>query len=103
LFNIRILFNMPRFVEEVIDLGFRFKPRDYVYLQWITPTTLDLTAGRLICMFITPYLLKYYCWKDEMVKHGKTMCVIVHHVIFPMWMAELTYPWYTRWFMMYVV
>jgi hypothetical protein len=28
-----------------------------------------------------------------MVRHGKTMCVIVCHVIFPMWMARLTNPW----------
>jgi hypothetical protein len=28
-----------------------------------------------------------------MVKHGKTMCVIVRHVIFLMWMARLTDLW----------
>jgi hypothetical protein len=28
-----------------------------------------------------------------MVRHGKTMCVIMHHVVFPMWMAILTHPW----------
>jgi hypothetical protein len=28
-----------------------------------------------------------------MVRHGRTMCVIMHHVIFPMWMARLTHPW----------
>jgi hypothetical protein len=26
-----------------------------------------------------------------MVKHGKTMCKIVHHVTFLMWMEKLTY------------
>ncbi len=38
------------------------------------------------------YLLKYYCWKAKMVKHGNTMCVLVHHVIFSIWMAKVTYP-----------
>jgi len=28
-----------------------------------------------------------------MVKHGRTMCIIVHHVIFLMWMAKLTHLW----------
>jgi hypothetical protein len=37
------------------------------------------------------------CWKAEMVKHEKTMCTIMHHVIFPMWMAKLTHHW--SWFL----
>jgi len=37
------------------------------------------------------YLLKCYYWKVKMVKHGNTMCAIVHHVIFSIWMAKLTY------------
>jgi len=28
-----------------------------------------------------------------MVRHGKTMCIIVRHIIFPMWMTKLTHPW----------
>jgi hypothetical protein len=28
-----------------------------------------------------------------MVRHGRTMCIIMHHVIFPMWMAKLTHLW----------
>jgi len=28
-----------------------------------------------------------------MVKHGRTMCIIVRHIIFPMWMTKLTHPW----------
>jgi hypothetical protein len=28
-----------------------------------------------------------------MVKQGRTMCIIVHYVIFPMWMAILTHAW----------
>jgi len=28
-----------------------------------------------------------------MVRHGGNMCIIVCHVIFPMWMAKLTHPW----------
>jgi hypothetical protein len=39
------------------------------------------------------FLLKYRCWKEEMVKHGRTMCIIAHHAIFPMWMARLTHLW----------
>ncbi len=34
-----------------------------------------------------------YCWKAEMVKHGRIMCVIVRCVIFPMWMAKLIHLW----------
>jgi hypothetical protein len=36
--------------------------------------------------------LKCYCWEAKMVKHGNTMCAIVHHVIFSIWMAKVTYP-----------
>jgi len=40
---------MPRFVDEVINLRFvGFEPRDYVYLQQITPTTLDVIISRVI-------------------------------------------------------
>jgi len=28
-----------------------------------------------------------------MVKHGRTMCVILCHVIFLMWMVKLMHPW----------
>jgi len=39
------------------------------------------------------YLFKYCCWKAKMIKHGRTICGIVHHVIFLMQMAKLTHPW----------
>jgi len=31
------------------------------------------------------YLQECSCWRVKMVKHGRTMFVIVHHVIFTMW------------------
>jgi hypothetical protein len=60
----------------------RFEQRDYVYLYQITSSTLDVIA---ICQ-------ECYCWRAKMVKHGRTMFAIVHHVIFTMWMAKLTHP-----------
>jgi hypothetical protein len=40
-------------------------------------------------VFERSHLLKYCCWKDKMVRHRRTMCIIVCHVIFPMWMVRL--------------
>jgi len=42
------------------------------------------------------YLHECCCWKVRMVKHGKIMCTIVYHVIFPMWMAKLTHHYNNR-------
>jgi hypothetical protein len=53
----------------------------------------DCRLCDFVCSKRRSYLLKYYCRKDKMVRHGRTMCIIVHHVIFPMWMAKLTHPW----------
>ncbi len=45
----------------------------------------------LFCVWKKYYLLKYYCWKVKMVRHGWP-CGIVHHVIL-MWMTKLTIIW----------
>jgi hypothetical protein len=40
---------MQRFEGEVIDHRYGgFQPGDYVYLEQTAPTTLDVTAGRII-------------------------------------------------------
>jgi hypothetical protein len=94
LFSIGIFFDMPRFTEEIIDLRFvglnqgimftcnKQHPTQWMWLQVVW-----------FCMFKRSYLPKHCCWRDKMVRHGKTMCVIVHHIIFPMWMTKLTHPW----------
>ncbi len=41
---------------------------------------------------ITPCWIMCCCWKVEIVRHGRTMCVIVCHVIFLVWMAKLIHP-----------
>jgi len=63
---------------------------DYVYLQHTTLTTLDVTT-RCVIMCERFCFLECCCWRAEMDKLGKTMCAIVHHVIFPIWMAKLTH------------
>jgi hypothetical protein len=39
------------------------------------------------------YLLECCCWRVKMVRHGRTMCVTMQHVIFLMWMVKLTLLW----------
>jgi hypothetical protein len=71
----------------------RFKPRDYVYLQQTSPPHWMWLQVMWFCVFERSYLPEYCCWRDEIVRHGRTMCVIVRHVIFTTWMAKLIHPW----------
>jgi hypothetical protein len=70
----------------------RFEWKDYVYFQQITPITLNVIIGCVIYVRGRFYLLECCCWRAKMVKHGRTMCAIMHHVIFPMWMAKWSHP-----------
>jgi hypothetical protein len=71
----------------------RFEPKDYVYMQHTTLTTLDVTAIHVLFYVCGRfYPLECCCWRVNMVRHGRTMCIIMCHVIFPMWMAKLTHP-----------
>jgi len=54
-----------------------------VYLQQITLIMLDMTMGH-VCIFGSYYPLDYCCWKVEMVRHGRTTCIIMCYVIFLM-------------------
>jgi len=94
LLNIKILFDMLQFMEKVIKFKFiglsqrimftcnRQHPSHWMWLQVVW-----------FYVFERSYLSEYCCWKDEMVKHGRTMCIIVRHVIFQMCMAKLTHLW----------
>ncbi len=80
---------MPLFEEVVIDLKFVELPKDYMYykqhqLHWMC---------HFACVHGRCYLLECDSWKVEMVKHGKTTCIIAHHVIILMWITKLTHLW----------
>ncbi len=47
----------------------------------------------LFCMCERCYLPKCYCWRDRMVRFGKTTCVTTHRAIFLTWMVKLTHHW----------
>jgi len=38
------------------------------------------------------YLLVCCCLRFKIVRHGKITCIIVHHIIFLMWMAKMSHP-----------
>jgi hypothetical protein len=94
LFNIKLLFDVPWFMEEVIDLRFVGSSKEIMFTcnRQHLPHWMWLQIV-WFCMFGRSYLPKYCCWMDEMVRHGRNMCVIMCHVIFLMWMAILTHPW----------
>jgi hypothetical protein len=50
-------------------------------LSWLTPL-------QALCLGREP---KARVVTVEMVRHGRIMCAIVHHAIFPMWMIKFTH------------
>ncbi len=62
----------------------RFKLGDYVYLQHSTPTMLDVIVRCVILHLekVLPFGVLMLGYK--MIKHGRIMYIIVHHVIFLM-------------------
>jgi hypothetical protein len=58
----------------------RFQPGDYVYLQQTAPTTLDLTAGRVILRVREVLGSGVLLLEDVMASSGKTTRVIAHRV-----------------------
>jgi hypothetical protein len=90
--NSKIHCVMPLYVEVVIGLRFEglnekimFTCNKQYQLLWIWLHDMLLYVCRRF------YLLEC-CWKAKMVKHGMTMCAIVHDVVFPMWMAKWNHP-----------
>jgi hypothetical protein len=81
-------------VEEIINLGLEdlSKGNMFTCSKWHPPHWMWLQV-MWFCMFGRSYLPEYCCWRVGMVKNGRTVCIIVCHVIFPMWMAILTHPW----------
>jgi hypothetical protein len=81
LFNTKILFNMPWFVEEVIDVRVhKFELRDYVYLQRTTPTTLDVIAGPVILCVqkVLPFKILLEGWDGQTWRDHVCNCVPCH-------------------------
>ncbi len=63
-------------------------------LQQKTLSTLNvITLDASFCEYGRCYFPKSYCCNDKMVKPRRSICVIVHHVIFHMLMAKLTRLW----------
>jgi hypothetical protein len=92
--NIGIHFDTPPYMEVVIGLEFTYLKKEIMYTC--------SKQHQLLCIWLHDalfhickrvYLLVCCCWKAKMVKHGRIMCVIVHCVTFPMWMAKLTHLW----------
>jgi hypothetical protein len=42
-------------------------------------------------MYGRSYLLKCYCWRVKMIKHGMIACIIMSHILFSMWMAKFSH------------
>jgi hypothetical protein len=89
--NIEIHCVMPLYVKVIIGLKFKGLNEEIMFacniqhqLLWMWLYNMLLyVCGRF-------YLLQCYCWRAEMVRHGRTMCTIVHHVIFSMLIANWT-------------
>lgn len=63
-------------------------------LQQKTLNTLDvITLDASFCEYGRCYFPKSYCCNDKMVKPRRSICVIVHHVIFHMLTTKLTRLW----------
>jgi hypothetical protein len=63
-------------------------------LQQKTLNTVDvITLDASFCEYGRCYFPKSYCCNDKMVKPRRSICVIVHRVIFHMSMAKLTRLW----------
>ncbi len=69
------------------ELGHLYTCSKLHQLRWMSLQNVSFWGSRRY------YLLKCCCWRAEMVKHGKTMCITMHHVIFLMWMVKLTLLW----------
>jgi hypothetical protein len=52
-----------------------------------------ITLDASFCEYGRCYFPKSYCCNDKMVKPRRSICVIVHHVIFHMSMAKLNHLW----------
>jgi len=72
----------------------RFEPRDYVFWSkqhqlcwmWLWDVSFWMCAR---C-----YLRVCHWSKFKIVKHGRVTCIIVHHIIFLLWMAKMSHPWW---------
>jgi hypothetical protein len=88
-------FGMPFFNEVVIDLkcvnlsqGIMFIWSKQHQLRWMWLWNVSFW------MCARCYLLVCCCSKFKIVKHGRITCIIVHHIIFLLWMAKMNHSWW---------
>jgi len=86
---------MPLFNEvvigfEFVDLNqrimFIWSKQHQLCLMWLWDVSFWMCAR---C-----YLVVCYCSRFKIVRHGRITYIIMHHIIFLMWMAKISHPWW---------